>query len=436
MTTTGAETVNARVDEPVERSDALRRPLGRRGFLTKGMAVVGLGSVLPAAFVQAAFAEGTPAGVASSRRALVVVQLGGGNDGLNTIIPYTDGAYYDARPRIGVKQEAALGLDANVAMHPELAGMKALYDRGQLAVVQGVGYPNPNRSHFRSMEIWHTASMDEYSPDGWLGRLLDATRHEQSAHWRAANIGSELPESLLARHAFVPSIASIQSYGLQTDGAARGQATRRITDWVRLYASQAALGGALALVSETGTEAYRSSLDLGKSAAAYEAKATYPGNALGTALKTSAQLLTSNLGTGICYVTTGGFDSHAGQAGSQPGLLRGVSESIAAFYADLTARGMENDVLTLVWTEFGRRVRENGSGGTDHGTAGPVFLVGGGVRGGLYGETPSLRNLDGGGDLKFNTDFRSVYATILERWFQADSKDVLGARFATLPMLG
>ena len=433
--TVHTETVNAHVDEPVERSDALRRPLGRRGFLMKGMAVVGLGSVLPAAFVQAAFAEGTPAGVASGRRALVVVQLGGGNDGLNTIVPYADGAYFDARPRIRVKPEAVLQLDAKVGMHPEFAGMKALYDRGQLAVVQGVGYPAPNRSHFRSMEIWHTASLDEHVPNGWLGRLLDATRYEQSAHWRAANIGSELAESLVADHAFVPSLASIQSYALQIDSAARGEATRRITDWVRLYASQAALGGALALVSKTGTEAYRSSVDLGNKAAAYKAMAKYPGNALGTALKTSAQLLTANLGTGICYVTTGGFDSHVGQANSQPGLLRGVSESISAFYADLAAHGMDKDVLTLVWSEFGRRVKENGGGGTDHGTAGPVFLVGGGVRGGLYGETPSLRNLDGGGDLKFNTDFRSVYATILERWFKTDPKDVLRAAFPTLPIL-
>jgi uncharacterized protein (DUF1501 family) len=428
------ESVNTRVAEPLESAVALQRPLGRRGFITKGMAVVGLGSVLPAAFVRAAFAEGVPAGVTSRRRVLVVLQLGGGNDGLNTVIPYTEGLYFDARPRIGVNPEAALHLDGTVALHPELTGLKALYDRGQVAVVQGVGYPDPNRSHFRSMEIWHTASTAEDVRTGWLGRLLDATSHEQHSRWRAANVGTELPESFDSRLSFVPSIGSVQTYALRTDPAASAQTSRRITDWVRLHASQAALGGALAFVSKVGEDAYQSTLDLKASTASYEPMATYPGNALASALRTAAQLITSNLGTGICYVTTGGFDSHAGQANSQPRLLRAVSESVAAFYADLAARGIDGEVLTLMWTEFGRRVRENGSAGTDHGTATPVFVMGGGVRGGLYGETPSLGNLDDNGDLKFTTDFRSVYGTLLARWFGTDPKDVLGAAYPELPL--
>jgi uncharacterized protein (DUF1501 family) len=428
------ESVNKRVDEPVESSIGLGRPLSRRGFVTKGLALVGLGTVLPSAFVRAAFAEGTPPGVSAKRRVLVVVQLGGGNDGLNTVIPYTDGLYYDARPRIALNAEAALHLDSHVALHPEMKGIKALYDNGQVAVIQGVGYPDPSRSHFRSMEIWHTASTAENVRTGWLGRLLDATHHEQDALWRAANIGSELPESFRANNSFVPSIGSVQTYGLATDPAARGQSMRRITDWVRLYASQAALGGALALVSKTGEDAYQSTLDLKAASSAYQPLATYPGNALASALRTSAQIITSNLGTGICYVTTGGFDSHAGQASSQPRLLQAVSESVAAFYADLTARGIDQDVVTLVWTEFGRRVRENGSAGTDHGTATPVFIIGGGVKGGLYGETPSLRDLDDNGDLKFNTDFRSVYGTLLARWFGTDPRDVLGTAFPELPL--
>lgn len=432
----GTESVNIRVDEPIEDARLLAGPLSRRGFVSKGIAVVGLGSVLPAAFVRAVFAEGTPPGVASKRRALVVVQLGGGNDGLNTLIPYTEGAYYDARPRIGVKPEAALHLSPTIALHPEMKGLKALYDQGQLGIVQGVGYPDPNRSHFRAMEIWHTASMREHSSTGWLGRLLDATRFEQQQAWRAVNIGSEMAESLASQATFVPSITSIPTYALNTDPRARGQGDRRVGDWLRLYAQQAAYGGALAMVSDTGTKAYQSTVELKRETGSYTPLATYPGSALGTALRTSAQLITSNLGTGICYVSTGGFDSHAGQANTQPALLRAVSEALSAFYGDLAAHGMEQDVLTLMWTEFGRRVKENGSAGTDHGTATPVFVLGGGIKGGLYGETPSLRNLDENGDLKYSTDFRSVYATVLDRWFGADPKDVLGTAYPTLPLFG
>lgn len=438
------ETVNKRIGEPVEDARILTAPLTRRGFITKGMAVVGIGSALPAAFIRSAFAEGVPAGTTTKRRVLVVLQLGGANDGLNTVVPYTEGAYYDARPRLALKAENVLKLNDRLGLAPELAGIKSMYDRGQVAIVQGVGYPQPNRSHFRSMEIWHTASLREGEETGWLGRLLDATRYEQQSLWRAANVGSEIPESLrtaegsgssLGGRTFVPSITSVGSYGLQMDAGARGQATRRTTDWVRLYAEQAAMGGALAFVSKTGSEAYESTVQLKGATSTYQPLATYPNNALATALKTSAQLITSNLGTGVCYVTTGGFDTHSGQGGTQPGLLRAVSESVSAFYADLAARGMDSEVTTMMWTEFGRRVRENGSAGTDHGTATPLFLFGGAVKGGLYGETPSLRDLDENGDLKFNTDFRSVYSTLLERWFKADPKDVLGASYRDLGFL-
>lgn len=419
-------------DEPGESAAPLLRPLSRRGFITKGLAFVSVGAFMPAAFVRAAFAEGTPPGVESKRRTLVVLQLGGANDGLNTVIPYTDGAYYDARPRIAVNPEAALHLDDRLALHPALTGLKALYDRGQVAIVQGVGYPHPNRSHFRSMEIWHTGSLGEHEPTGWLGRLLDATRHEQHSLWRAADIGAELPLSLSAAESFVPALASIPTYALRMDPGARGQQDRRVTDWVRLCATQAALGGALALVSETGAQAYQSTVDLSRETRGYTAQATYPASAIGSALQTCAQLITSNLGTGVCYVTTGGFDSHAAQNRTQPNLLQGVSEAIAAFYADLGGRGIESDVATLVWTEFGRRVHQNASDGTDHGTATPVFLIGGGVRGGLHGETPSLRDLDENGDLKFNTDFRSVYASVLSQWFHVAPSDVLRESFPEL----
>ena len=190
------ETVNKRIGEPVEDARILTAPVTRRGFITKGMAVVGLGSALPAAFVRSAFAEGVPTGSTTKRRVMVVLQLGGANDGLNTVVPYSEGAYFDARPRVALKAESVLRLNDRLGLAPELSAIKSMYDRGQVAIVQGVGYPQPNRSHFRSMEIWHTASLREGEDTGWLGRLLDATRYEQQSLWRAANIGSEIPESL------------------------------------------------------------------------------------------------------------------------------------------------------------------------------------------------------------------------------------------------
>lgn len=429
------EAANGSFAQPREDGTRLAAPLSRRHFLAKGLAVVAVGSVIPSAFVRAVFAEDGVSSGPPRRRVLVVLQLGGGNDGLNTVIPYADGAYFGARPRIGVNPEAVLHLDERVGLHPSLEGIKGMWDRGQVAIVQGAGYPTPNRSHFRSMEIWHTASLAEHERTGWLGRLLDATNHEQRSAWHAANVGSSLPMSFLANGSFVPSLNSIPTYALATDPGAKGQADRRITDWVRLYAEQGAMGGALALASKTGTRAYESTVGLHREASSYQPMATYPTNALGSALSTLSSVITSRLGTTIGYVTTGGFDSHANQQGSQPNLLKGVSEAVSAFYSDLAGHGMDADVLTLMWTEFGRRVRENASGGTDHGTATPVFLFGGGVRPGLYGEQPSLARLDDNGDLRYTTDFRSIYATVLSRWFATDPKDVLAGAHPELPFL-
>lgn len=411
--------------------------LSRRTVI-KGIAFVSAGALMPAAFVRAVFAE-EPGGLlrgdgkTTQQRVLVVLQLGGGNDGLNTVIPYTDGAYYAARPGLGIKAEQVLRLDDRYGLHPSMTGIKALYDRGLVAIVQGAGYPDPNRSHFRAMDIWHSASTAEHLTTGWIGRLLDATAQETDTHWRAANVGSAAPLSLLGERSFVPSLESVPAYVLQTDPRYPRQADRRVTDWAQLYAQQAAWGGKLALLSHTGLEAYRSTVELQAASGAYTPRATYPQSPLSSALRTVAQLITSGLGTGVAYVTTGGFDTHARQTQDQGNMLGTVSDAVRAFYDDLDAHGRTADVTTLAWTEFGRRVHENGSGGTDHGTATPVFLFGGGVRGGLYGDPPSVAALDGNGDLRFTTDFRSVYATVLERWFAVDPALVLGARY---PVLG
>ena len=414
---------------------SLTQPVSRRAFISKSLAIVGLGAAMPAAFVRAVFAAepiGSTAGEAG--RTLVIVQLAGGNDGLNTLVPYGDGAYYDARPGLAVNAEAALHLDERVALHPKLGALKRLFDGGRLAIVESAGYPEPNRSHFRSMEIWHTASTASDVHDGWLGRLLDVTKQDSSALWRAANVGAAAPLSLASQRSFVPSLDSVPAYVLQTDPRLPLQGDRRVTDWGRLYAQQAPFGGALALVSETGLQAYRSTVDLQAEASDYERAVTYPESPLAQGLQTCAQLIASNLGTGVCYVTTGGFDSHARQNVTHPELLGAIDGAIGAFQADIEAHGLADRITLLMWTEFGRRVRENGSGGTDHGTAGPIWLLGTQVAGGLHGEPPPVGALDANGNLKHTTDFRSVYASVLERWLGVDPSEVLGGAYPQLSL--
>ena len=432
---------------PYDDDNFTARPLDRRTFIKRGIAFVGAGSMAPPAFLRAVFDEqslpisATSALTDTARRVLVVLQLGGGNDGLNTVIPVGDPAYARARPSLAINAASALPLGNGLALNPAMTGMKALYDRGELGVVLGVGYPNPSRSHFRSMDIWHAASFEEHSETGWIGRLLDATKHEQRSLWRAANLGSEEPLSLASRSTFVPSVGSVPGYMLQMDERLPQQAAKRTQDFVEIQtrqaealAQQAEYGGQLAFVSKTGIEAYQSTVKLQSAVKGYASRTTYPSTPLGSALNTASQLISSDLGTGVCYVTTGGFDTHGNQSGTQNNLLGIVSNALLAFYDDLALQGRAKNVTTLVWTEFGRRVKENGSRGTDHGTAGPVFIVGGGVKAGLHGEQPSVGSLDDNGDLKFTTDFRSVYASIIAQRFGADPRDVLGQSFAPLPL--
>ena len=431
-----------------ENETFLDRPVDRRTLIRRGIAFVGASALVPPAFFRAVFDEHSASAASAAelpparRKVLVVLQMAGGNDGLNTVIPVGDRAYYDARPGLAINPEAALPLERGLAFNPKMTGMKALYDRGQMGVVLGVGYPDPNRSHFRSMDIWHSASFAEHSETGWLGRLLDATKHEQDSLWRAANIGAEMPGSLASKAAFVPSLGSVPGYVLQTDQRFPAEGTKRTQDFVQLYArqsealaKQAAYGGQLAFLSKTGLDAYQSTVDLHQAVTEYKPQATYPDTPLASAFMTAAELITStNLATAVCYVTTGGFDTHSGQTRTQNALLGTVSDALLAFYDDLNAQGLGDSVSTMVWTEFGRRVKENGSSGTDHGTAGPMFVVGGGVKPGLFGEQPPVGSTDSNGDLKFSTDFRSVYASVIAQRFGVDPKDVLGASFPTLPL--
>ena len=365
-------------------------------------------------------------------RVLVLINLQGGNDGLNTVVPYAMPQYYRYRPSIAVAQNDALRLNDEVGLNPNLKSLKAMFDKSQVAVIQGVGYPKPDHSHFRSQEIWQTADPQSYASTGWLGRYLDAANLPKDNLFDAVAISPVLPEVFGSRTIDVPAIdGNLRGYALQSDRSPGGAGTFRsiVSDTSLPFTSPY-----LAKVTEIEVNAQRGSEELPKLIAGYKPQAQYPATNLGRSLALAAQMIGSKLGTRVIYVTHGSFDTHTYQKATQDRLLGQFSDALSAFYQDLAAHGDDGRVLTMTFSEFGRRVAENASRGTDHGEAAPLFLVGGGVKGGVYGRHPSLDDLDNG-DVKFTTDFRSVYATVLERWLAVSSSNVLAGSFAQLPML-
>jgi uncharacterized protein (DUF1501 family) len=427
----------------------------RREFIKNGLTFVSLGMAAPAILARAAAEKALPGsgGGARSGKILVVLQLSGGNDGLNTVIPYTEDLYYRARPTLAIRRADVVPLSDKIGLHPSMSALKPLYEQGHLAVIQGAGYPNPNRSHFRSMEIWQTADpTSAIAGEGWLGRYFDDEGHLRENPLAGINFGGELPRTLYADYGSVVSMQSPESFQLQPIAGPEREAEVRA--FTALYSTGTMANSYLDLIRKTGMGAYTSSEKIKKALAAkpgdgpelgtpsgqsLDAAPAYPaqgrGSLLANNLRTVARLIGADLGTRIFYVSTGGFDTHANQPNNHANLLKDVADSIAAFYADLQQRGRANDVVLMTFSEFGRRVQENASSGTDHGAAGPMFVVGGAVKGGLYGQYPSLEDLNQG-DLKFNVDFRQVYATILDRWLSAPSQKILNARFEPLPFLG
>ena len=422
-------------------------PMNRRRFLKGGLAIGALGAALPSTLVRTLYAApedfSASDALTSARailpvppkhRTLVVVQLGGGNDGLNTLPPYEDGLYHDLRPGLSLGlEDGVIPLHDGVGLNPNLEPLMPYWRSGNMAVVQGVGYPEPNRSHFRSMEIWHTAVPETIAQDGWLGRYLDINSADTGNRWRAISVGSTQAEAFEG-DSFVPSMESADGYRLQMN--AHGlEAQHRLAAWQTLHERAGAGTGSLPLLSRTGLEAFESAEQLQGIAAQYTPSAEYPqGNPLAASLQTVAQVIDAGLGTSLAYVTASGFDTHARQDDDHPALLASVGSAIGAFMDDIAHHGHGDDVVVLVFSEFGRRVGVNGSDGTDHGTAGPVFLLGNPIAGGLYGEPPDLSGLQSG-DLRYSTDFRSVYATVLEDWLETESPSILGEAFGTLPVL-
>jgi uncharacterized protein (DUF1501 family) len=403
----------------------------RRNFLraSAGAGLVSLGGIPPQFLCRAALANESNSSN-SNGRVLVILQLEGGNDGLNTVIPFTDDEYYKARPGIAIARDAVLKLEDNLGLHPQLGGLKELYDDGMLAIVQGVGYPQQDRSHFRSMDIWQSASLDAAAPDrGWLGRALDLCSDRSTFETPALAVGLQrLPLALTAAEVNVPTIADIDGFRLRTGSGAESDARRDLMR--RLAKPNDGSPSELLFLQRVATTAYHTAERFGQLTREYRPAATYPGTQLANQLKLIAQMISGELGTRIFFISLGGFDTHAQQSGAHQALLAELAAAVKAFYADLKGHGLHERVVLATYSEFGRRVKENGSLGTDHGAASQMFIVSAG-KGGLYGAHPSLTDLDEG-DLKFHTDFRSVYATLLEKWLGFDAQPVLGAQFSLM----
>jgi uncharacterized protein (DUF1501 family) len=403
----------------------------RRNFLlaaASGLAVVAnTDHVFARALAQAPL-PGLPGG---SDRCLIVINLAGGNDGLNCVVPHGDDRYYRLRPALAIARNDVLAIDGHIGLNPGMRSLKALYDKGMVAIVQGVGYPNPDHSHFRSTEIWQTAAPDRYEHTGWLGRYFDEASLPAKNLFNAVAVSKVLPEVLVSDSADIPAIPGLGAYAMAADldVSARRAFSAEARDRRLPFNSPY-----LAHVMEVEGNAQRSSEELPKLVAGYVSKASYPATPLGRSLALAAQIVGSNLGTKAIYVEHGSFDTHVSQVATQNRLLNQLSNAIGAFYEDLAAHGNDRRVLTLTFSEFGRRVEENGSRGTDHGEASPLFLIGGGVKGGLYGALPDL-SATNMGNVRYSIDFRSVYATVLERWLGRPSTTVLNGSFRKLPVL-
>ncbi len=413
--------------------------LNRREFLKRGITFVSLSLMSRSMMMQVTPGHDTVFGQASTlsgnSNLLVIIQLNGGNDGLNTVIPYGNGLYYDARPKLAVPPTDVLVLNDQLGLHPKCTSLKRLYDAGRVAIVQGVGYPNANRSHFRSTDIWMTANPDTVEKTGWLGRYLDESiARFHGVKLPAANIGGTLPLTLVGEKVVVPSIASLESYQFLTDARYPQEREQRL-QLFRAINGQPFENAYVEYLAQTGIGAQQSAAELQTAVKKYHSTVEYPKDPFAQGLRLIAQIIAGGIGTQILYVTIGGFDTHAEQNTARvnhPMLLDTVDKGLDAFYQNISQMGVADNIVMMTFSEFGRRVRENGSLGTDHGTAAPMLILGNRVKGGLHGEYPSLTKLDDNGDLIYTVDFRSVYATILEDWLGADAQAVLGRKFEKL----
>ncbi len=370
---------------------------------------------------------------------LVVLSLSGGNDGLNTVIPYNDGHYRDFRPNLGVPAEAVLDLNGEIGLHPTMLPLKKFWDEGKLAVFLGVGYPNPSYSHFRSMDIWHTCEPDTIGTEGWLGQVIkELDPNNEGQGITGVNFGRGLPRALAKEGVPVASVGNLETYGLLTGIEGDDQRAEALDLFSKIYAPTIGGGFVNDYLRSTGTYARIGADILATAPPKYSSNVEYSSSVVGQYMKNIAQTHLAELGTRVLFTTSpyNGFDTHANQAQLQSALWTDVSNNVDTFITDLRDHDASDNVTLFMYSEFGRRIGDNGSG-TDHGAGSVAFAVGEHVKGGIYGTYPSLAPADHeeGGNLKSNMDFRQIYAAILEDWMGLDSNPINGGVFEKVPFL-
>ncbi len=370
---------------------------------------------------------------------LVVLSLSGGNDGLNTVIPYNDGHYRDFRPNLGVPAEAVLDLNGEIGLHPTMLPLKKFWDEGKLAVFLGVGYPNPSYSHFRSMDIWHTCEPDTIGTEGWLGQVIkELDPNNEGQGITGVNFGRGLPRALAKEGVPVASVGNLETYGLLTGIEGDDQRAEALELFSKIYAPTIGGGFVNDYLRSTGTYARIGADILATAPPKYNSNVEYSSSVVGQYMKNIAQTHLADLGTRVLFTTSpyNGFDTHANQAQLQSALWTDVSNNVDTFITDLRDHDASDNVTLFMYSEFGRRIGDNGSG-TDHGAGSVAFAVGEHVKGGIYGTYPSLAPADHeeGGNLKSNMDFRQIYATILEDWMSLDSNPINRGVFEKVPFL-
>ncbi|HEX8523832.1 MAG TPA: DUF1501 domain-containing protein [Tepidisphaeraceae bacterium] len=433
----------------------------RRLFLQKGLTILALAPTVPTFLDQTVLAMANPEDAARTQqptgkdgKILVVVQLSGGNDGLNTVVPFSNDHYHKARPAIRHEPSKVHKINDDIALHPNLTPLKELYDDGRLSIIQGVGYPNPNRSHFRAMDIWHSGADKDVVTTGWLGKYFDNTCAGADPHVGVA-IGETMPLAMKGERILPLNFDRPETYRYNgkdkehylqlnkiPDGAVASaddkSAAVPTTAPSKLIAPKkkelVTASDQLDFLHRTAMDAQLSSDDVLRMTKRHESPVNYPSTQFGNGLRTVAAMIAGGLPTRVYYVSLGGFDTHAGERGRHDNLMTQLAQGVGAFWKDMKKQGNDDRVLMMTFSEFGRRVEQNASGGTDHGAAAPMFVMGPKLKTGVVGNHPSLTDLDAG-DLKYNVDFRSVYATVIQNWLQTASKPILGQQFPLLPIL-
>ena len=363
---------------------------------------------------------------------VVILQLTGANDYMNTIIPYTNGEYYDNRPKVRIPQDTVLPIDDELAFNPNMGPLKDMYDDGKVAIIHGIGFENSPRSHFRAMDIWHTCEPEKIATEGWLGRVIrDIDPHGENV-LTGVNFGRGLPRAMALTGVPVASVAVLEGYGVLTGIAGQEQRARALDVFERMYSPAIGTGATMDYLGRTGLDALKGADILKTASDSYTSTIEYAETGIAQSLRGIAQVIFKGLGTRVLYTSQGGYDTHANQVSVQTPLLSDLSAGIGDFFADLSEHAAADNVMMLVFTEFGRRVKDNGSG-SDHGSGGGCYLIGQPVKGGTLGDYPSLKEEDQlDGDLHFNVDFRSVYSTIVDKWLGLDAQTAIGGNYETL----